>query len=60
MNAQNIQMLLEKLKGIPQLEGQKDMITWILQVKLKNKLIISWFKYLRILCLPLRLNHNIL
>ncbi|KAB1277145.1 E3 ubiquitin-protein ligase UBR1 [Camelus dromedarius] len=31
MNAQNIQMLLEKLKGIPQLEGQKDMITWILQ-----------------------------
>lgn len=40
MNAQNIQMLLEKLKGIPQLEGQKDMITWILQVKLKNKLII--------------------
>lgn len=35
MNAQNIQMLLEKLKGIPQLEGQKDMITWILQVNLK-------------------------
>ncbi|XP_012933891.2 E3 ubiquitin-protein ligase UBR1 isoform X2 [Heterocephalus glaber] len=32
MNAQNIQMLLEKLKGIPQLEGQKDMITWILQM----------------------------
>jgi E3 ubiquitin-protein ligase UBR1 len=32
LNAQNIQMLLEKLKGIPQLEGQKDMITWILQV----------------------------
>ncbi|XP_052039314.1 E3 ubiquitin-protein ligase UBR1 isoform X2 [Apodemus sylvaticus] len=31
-NAQNIQMLLEKLKGIPQLEGQKDMITWILQM----------------------------
>lgn len=36
MNAQNIQMLLEKLKGIPQLEGQKDMITWILQVNLEN------------------------
>lgn len=35
MNAQNIQMLLEKLKGIPQLEGQKDMIMWILQVNLK-------------------------
>uniref|UniRef100_A0A8C0XLZ1 E3 ubiquitin-protein ligase n=1 Tax=Castor canadensis TaxID=51338 RepID=A0A8C0XLZ1_CASCN len=32
LNAQNIQMLLEKLKGIPQLEGQKDMITWILQI----------------------------
>ncbi|KAH0503276.1 E3 ubiquitin-protein ligase UBR1, partial [Microtus ochrogaster] len=32
MNAQNIQMLLEKLKGIPQLEGQKDMIAWILQM----------------------------
>lgn len=32
MNAQNIQMLLEKLRGIPQLEGQKDMITWILQM----------------------------
>ncbi|KAK2500010.1 hypothetical protein MC885_010340 [Smutsia gigantea] len=32
MNAQNIQMLLENLKGIPQLEGQKDMITWILQM----------------------------
>ncbi|OWK09428.1 UBR1, partial [Cervus elaphus hippelaphus] len=32
MNAQNIQMLLEKLKAIPQLEGQKDMITWILQM----------------------------
>ncbi|OBS60397.1 hypothetical protein A6R68_08476 [Neotoma lepida] len=32
MNAQNIQMLLEKLKGIPQLESQKDMITWILQM----------------------------
>uniref|UniRef100_A0A8C6RL83 E3 ubiquitin-protein ligase n=1 Tax=Nannospalax galili TaxID=1026970 RepID=A0A8C6RL83_NANGA len=32
MNAQNIQMLLEKLKGIPQLEGQKDMITWIFQM----------------------------
>nr|XP_004660942.1 E3 ubiquitin-protein ligase UBR1 isoform X1 [Jaculus jaculus] len=32
MNAQNIQMLLEKLKGIPQLEGQKDMVTWILQM----------------------------
>ncbi|PNJ16011.1 UBR1 isoform 10, partial [Pongo abelii] len=31
-SAMNIQMLLEKLKGIPQLEGQKDMITWILQV----------------------------
>lgn len=60
MNAQNIQMLLEKLKGIPQLEGQKDMITWILQVNQKNKLITSWFKYLRILCLPLQLNHYIL
>lgn len=45
MNAQNIQMLLEKLKGIPQLEGQKDMITWILQVNLINKLYQSWFKY---------------
>lgn len=39
MNAQNIQMLLEKLKGIPQLEGQKDMITWILQVYHKSKLV---------------------
>lgn len=60
INAQNIQMLLEKLKGIPQLEGQKDMITWILQVNLKNKLIMSWFNYLRILSLPLKLNHYIL
>ncbi|XP_038596898.1 E3 ubiquitin-protein ligase UBR1 [Tachyglossus aculeatus] len=31
-NALNVQMLLEKLKGIPQLEAQKDMITWILQM----------------------------
>lgn len=33
LNAVNIVMLLEKLKGIPQLEAQKDMINWILQVK---------------------------
>ncbi|KYO28439.1 hypothetical protein Y1Q_0016017 [Alligator mississippiensis] len=31
LNAVNIVMLLEKLKGIPQLEAQKDMINWILQ-----------------------------
>ncbi|XP_074145507.1 E3 ubiquitin-protein ligase UBR1 isoform X1 [Sminthopsis crassicaudata] len=31
-NVQNIQTLLEKLKGIPQLEAQKDMISWILQM----------------------------
>uniref|UniRef100_A0A6I8NA37 E3 ubiquitin-protein ligase n=2 Tax=Ornithorhynchus anatinus TaxID=9258 RepID=A0A6I8NA37_ORNAN len=31
-NALNIQMLLERLRGIPQLEAQKDMIAWILQM----------------------------
>lgn len=48
MNAQNIQMLLEKLKGIPQLEGQKDMIAWILQVNLEN----NWL-YLSLIKNPL-------
>ncbi|KAI6068262.1 E3 ubiquitin-protein ligase [Aix galericulata] len=32
LNAVNILMLLEKLKRIPQLEAQKDMINWILQM----------------------------
>uniref|UniRef100_A0A8D0GAB6 E3 ubiquitin-protein ligase n=1 Tax=Sphenodon punctatus TaxID=8508 RepID=A0A8D0GAB6_SPHPU len=32
LNAVNILMLLEKLKGIPQLESQKDTINWILQM----------------------------
>uniref|UniRef100_A0A674J3P7 E3 ubiquitin-protein ligase n=1 Tax=Terrapene triunguis TaxID=2587831 RepID=A0A674J3P7_9SAUR len=32
LNALNILMLLEKLKSVPQLEAQKDMINWILQM----------------------------
>uniref|UniRef100_A0A8D2J7Y9 E3 ubiquitin-protein ligase n=1 Tax=Varanus komodoensis TaxID=61221 RepID=A0A8D2J7Y9_VARKO len=32
LNAMNILMILEKLKGIQQLESQKDMINWVLQM----------------------------
>ncbi|XP_053127258.1 E3 ubiquitin-protein ligase UBR1 isoform X2 [Hemicordylus capensis] len=32
LNAMNIVMILEKLKGIQQLESQKDMINWVLQM----------------------------
>ncbi|XP_066487271.1 E3 ubiquitin-protein ligase UBR1 isoform X2 [Tiliqua scincoides] len=32
LNAMNILMILEKLKGIQQLELQKDMINWVLQM----------------------------
>lgn len=32
MNEMNILMILEKLKRIQQLESQKDMINWVLQV----------------------------
>ncbi|KAH0620663.1 hypothetical protein JD844_021334 [Phrynosoma platyrhinos] len=33
LNAMNILMILEKLKGIQQLESQKDMINWVLQMQ---------------------------